>query len=661
MENMQIKKPVKDDSDGCNNANKRYGWSGIYIKRLQFLNQPVFFLAFLCVVVLAQGMIITGVTSVIVTTIQTRFGFTSVQAGALSSSYDTAYGVSSIFVSFFGHTRKPFLLGVGSIILAIGCFTASVPHYIIGKYHAGVVTDIDWCNLNNTLASTANVSAACKSGEWYYLAIFCIAYITMGLGATPIYILGPSHLDEITKRGQHGLYIGIMYTFATLGPAVGYLIGKPMLSTFVDIKQPKGSNLTPTDSIWVGAWWMGFLVGTAMFLLISIPMLGFPQEFPSTAEIRESKKELEDTVKEDGKLEVNFRSLIPASVALLKNKCYLLISLAVTFEGLATGGFSTFIPKFFESQFFVSASNAALYTGIIVVPGAGGGILLGGYLIKKYNWNCQKTIKMSMIFSLLAFVATASIFIGCGQKEITGVNVPYTGQSTANGIDSSCRLNCTCNEAYKPICTKADNRAFYSACHAGCTRDNTNGNMYYNCTCFPSNITVAEKGGCSPVCSLMYLFMPCFLITMVFTFLNNVPLINATFRVVPESQSSFALGFQQIFVRFLGFIPGPILFGRFVDKACILWQKDQCGSGENRNCLEYNNSLFRYYFYTIGGTFKILSFIFLVFAYYAYTPPGRLESTMSQQDFVLREVAAPGRTDDETIQQNRKLSNVANV
>ncbi len=157
-------------------------------------------------------------------------------------------------------------------------------------------------------------------------------------------------------------------------------------------------------------------------------MLGFPQEFQSTAKIREAKKDLEDTVEEDQALNISFRSIWPASKALLKNKCYMFITLAVTAEGLATGGFSSFLPKFFEAQYFVTASTAALYTGFIVIPGAGGGILLGGYLIKKYKWTCSQTIKMSMYFSLLAFAATASVFIGCGTEKVTGVNVPYVGQ-----------------------------------------------------------------------------------------------------------------------------------------------------------------------------------------------------------------------------------------
>lgn len=216
------------------NPDKKYGWLSFYFKCLQIVNKPGFFLLFICVLVVTQGMIITGITSVIVTSIQTRYGFTSVQAGALSSSYDTAYGLSSIFVSYFGHSRKPFCLGVGSIVLAVGCLVASFPHYLVGGYHAGVVREIDWCNVNNTINKE---TADCKEGAWYYLAIFCLAYLTMGIGATPIYILGPSHLDESTRRGKSGFYIGIMYAFAAFGPAIGYLMGRPILDTYVDISQ----------------------------------------------------------------------------------------------------------------------------------------------------------------------------------------------------------------------------------------------------------------------------------------------------------------------------------------------------------------------------------------------------------------------------------------
>lgn len=236
MNNQDQSREAREGNSIGRNPEKRYGWCGIYFGRLQIFNKPVVFLFFVCFLVVAQGMIITGITSVIITSIQTRYGFTSVQAGSLSASYDTAYGLSSLFISFFGHKRKPFFLGVGSLVLASGCFIASLPHYLVGEYHSGVVRDIDWCSANNTIGATTQ---NCKEGAWYYLAIFCLSYVTMGIGATPIYVLAPSHLEESTQRGKSGFYIGIMYAFAALGPAIGYLMGRPILDTYVDIKQVK--------------------------------------------------------------------------------------------------------------------------------------------------------------------------------------------------------------------------------------------------------------------------------------------------------------------------------------------------------------------------------------------------------------------------------------
>ena len=89
---------------------------------------------------------------------------------------------------------------------------------------------------------------------------------------------------------------------------------------------------------------------------------------------------------------------------------------------------------------------------------------------------------------------------------------------------------------------------------------------------------------------------------------------------MPEGQGSFAMGFQQIFVRFLGFIPAPTLFGSLIDESCKLWHKDEC-TGETSSCLEYENDNFRYYIFTLGVATKLISFLFLFAAYKIYQLP----------------------------------------
>lgn len=40
------------------------------------------------------------------------------------------------------------------------------------------------------------------------------------------------------------------------------------------------TDISPENTLWVGAWWIGFLGAGAASLLISIPILGYPQRLP---------------------------------------------------------------------------------------------------------------------------------------------------------------------------------------------------------------------------------------------------------------------------------------------------------------------------------------------------------------------------------------------
>ena len=158
--------------------------------------------------------------------------------------------------------------------------------------------------------------------------------------------------------------------------------------------------------------------------MVSFPLLAFPSELPGTPEIRAEKQELSDTV-EDSNVPHTLKELLPSLKALLTNKPFVCLALAAAFEGFAVGGFSTFIPKFVEAQFRIPANRASTYTGLVVVPGGCGGMLFGGYLVKKMNWTCDKIIKACFIIAILATLWTAGLFFGCPNREFVGVTVPY--------------------------------------------------------------------------------------------------------------------------------------------------------------------------------------------------------------------------------------------
>ena len=68
---------------------------------------------------------------------------------------------------------------------------------------------------------------------------------------------------------------------------------------------------------------------------------------------------------------------------LLSNPVYIVTCLGSCMELSIVSGFLVFLPKYLETQFTISKSEANLFAGGIAIPGACFGIFLGGFLLKK--------------------------------------------------------------------------------------------------------------------------------------------------------------------------------------------------------------------------------------------------------------------------------------
>ncbi|MEQ2313816.1 Solute carrier organic anion transporter member 5A1, partial [Ameca splendens] len=116
-----------------------------------------------------------------------------------------------------------------------------------------------------------------------------------------------------------------------------------------------------------------------------------------------------------------------AALRILSNMTFLFVSLSYTAECAIVTAFITFIPKFIESQFGIPASKASIYTGLIIVPSAGVGIVLGGYIIKKLKLGARESAKLAMICSGVSLLCFSTLFIvGCESINLGGINIPYT-------------------------------------------------------------------------------------------------------------------------------------------------------------------------------------------------------------------------------------------
>ncbi|TRY89869.1 hypothetical protein DNTS_030349 [Danionella cerebrum] len=252
------------------------GWGALTPRCIQTFNTPRWVLFFLCAASFLQGMIINGFINTVITSIERRFDLRSYQAGLIASSYDIAACLCLTFVSYFGGTgHKPRWLGWGVLIMALGSLVFALPHFTSPPYQAREPEHIGLCSANDTETCMDE-----EGGLAAYCYVFMLGQFLHGVGATPLYTLGVTYLDENVKSNYAPVYIGIFYTAAILGPAAGYLLGGFFLDIYTEINQT--TELTPENPLWVGAWWIGFLAGGAAALLIALPILGYPRQLPGS-------------------------------------------------------------------------------------------------------------------------------------------------------------------------------------------------------------------------------------------------------------------------------------------------------------------------------------------------------------------------------------------
>uniref|UniRef100_A0A3Q2XFL5 Solute carrier organic anion transporter family member n=1 Tax=Hippocampus comes TaxID=109280 RepID=A0A3Q2XFL5_HIPCM len=667
-------------------SNQLCGWGALTPKAVQVFNTPRWVLFFLCVASFLQGMIINGFINTVVTTIERRFDLRSYQAGLIASSYDIAACICLAFVSYFGGTgHKPRWLGWGVLLMALGSLVFALPHFTTPPYRVSLSKQSGMCSANRTSPCQDQEGEGLSS----YRFVFMLGQFLHGVGATPLYTLGVTYLDENVKSNYGPVYTGIFYTAAIVGPAAGYLLGGYFLNIYTEIHLT--TEMTPENPLWVGAWWIGFLLGGAAALLVAFPILGYPRQLPGSQEHKATRvseahqlKDGSHTTASDPQFGKSVKDMPRSVLLLLKNPTFLFLCLAGATEATLIAGMSTFGPKFLESQFSLSASEAATWFGYMVVPAGGGGTFLGGYIVKKLNLRCRGIIRFCMLCATVSLIAIFIFLIHCPNVPLAGITTPYrspvknpmdqfqqlydrpnhlrarnSSSSVTESLTVGCNEGCSCVwELYNPVCG-ADNVMYYSPCHAGCTsinhtEDSTGKKVYSGCSCVVSANGSLEQNGfatagkCGSSCQHMSAFLSFFFIIIFFTFLCSIPALTATLRCVPDSQRSFGLGIQWIVVRTFGGIPGPIAFGSMIDISCLLWQ-DKCG--EQGSCYLYQNTAMSRYTLFAGILYKVLGTIFFLLASILYKPPpespqSSCESsdheTCNKCDFPVKDLSADG-------------------
>ncbi|XP_007939223.1 solute carrier organic anion transporter family member 2B1 [Orycteropus afer afer] len=597
-------------------------------------------------------LMISGYLKSSISTVEKRFGLSSQTSGLLAAFNEVGNTALIVFVSYFGsRVHRPRLIGCGAVLVALASLLMSLPHFISKPYRYDETSQEDQpqdfkaslCLPTSSGLVPAPSNGSCASYiETQHLVVVGIMFMAqtlLGVGSVPIQPFGISYIDDFSHNSNSPLYLGILFAVTMLGPGIAYGLGGLMLRLYVDIdRMPEGGiHLTPKDPRWVGAWWLSFLTSAGIVALASIPYFFFPREMPKEKqELRFSSRILsiitssvskgegsssEQSLGEYPEKQSDLTKFTPHLTVIqfikafprvllrtLRHPIFLLVVLAQVCTSSLAAGLATFLPKFLERQFSITASYANLLIGGVLIPSIIVGIVVGGVLVKRLHLgpvHCVTLCLLGGLFSLL--FSLPLFFIGCPSRQIAGIS-PQPLIQPGPGLFPGCSEPCSCpSDDFNPVCDPSTRVEYITPCHAGCTSRVVQEALekstvfYTNCSCVVGGGPL-PSGSCDSACS--YLVLPFMLLVSLGGALGSIthtPSFMLILRGVKKEDKTLAVGIQFMLLRVFAWMPSPVIHGSAIDTTCVYWAQS---CGRRAVCRYYDLDLFRTRFIGLQFFFK---------------------------------------------------------
>uniref|UniRef100_A0A8C6HJW8 Solute carrier organic anion transporter family member n=1 Tax=Mus spicilegus TaxID=10103 RepID=A0A8C6HJW8_MUSSI len=589
------------------------------------------------------------------TQIERQFDIPASIVRLISGSFGIGNLLLIVFVSYFGmKLHRPIIIGVGCATMGLGCSLISLPHFLMGTYEYETMISPASNLSSNSFLCVENRSqtlkpmqdpAECvkeiKSSMIYVL----VGNIIRGIGETPLLPLGVSYIEDFAKS-ESPLYIGILETGKMFGPVIGLLLGSFCASIYVDTGSVNTDDLTitPTDTRWVGAWWIGFLVCAGVNILTSIPFFFFPKTLPKeglqdNGDGTENDKEEKHREKAKEENQGIIKDFFPFMKSLSCNPIYMLF---ILINVLQISTFTTtfnFLSKYLEQQFGKSTAEVVFFIGLYTLPTICIGYLISGFIMKKFKITVKKAAYLAFCLSLCEYLfGFCNFLIACDNVPVSGLTISYEGVQhplyVENNVLADCNTRCSClTKTWDPVC--GDNGLSYmSACHAGCEKSVGTGiNMVFqNCSCIGSSgnssavLGLCEKG---PECAnkLQHFLILSVFLSVIYS-LSAIPGYTVLLRCVESEEKSLGVGIHTFCTRVFGGIPAPVYIGALLDRTCLHWGTQKCG--EPGACRMHDINSFRSIYLGLPAALRGISYLpafIIVILIRKFCLPGEINSS----------------------------------
>ncbi|XP_028735713.1 solute carrier organic anion transporter family member 1A2 [Peromyscus leucopus] len=594
------------------------------------------------------------------TQIERQFDIPTSTVGFINGSFEIGNLLLIIFVSYFGtKLHRPIVIGVGCAVMGLGCFIISLPHFLMDRYEyettispaSNLSSNSFLCSGNRTQTLTpTHDPAECvkeiKSLMWIYAVV---GNVIRGIGETPIMPLGISYIEDFAKSENSPLYIGILETGMVIGPLFGLLLGSFCANIYVDTGSVNTDDLTitPTDTRWVGAWWVGFLICAGVNVLTSIPFFCFPKTLPKegledNVDVTKSDKEEKHGGKAKEEKHGITKDFLPFMKSLSCNPIYMLFILISVLQFNAFINTFTFMPKYLEQQYGKSTAEIVFLIGLYNLPPICVGYLIGGLIMKKFKITVKKAAYIAYCLSLTEYLLSFFNFMmTCDNFPVAGLTTSYEGIQqplyVENNVLADCNTRCNClTKTWDPVCGE-NGLAYMSACLAGCEKSVGTGiNMVFqNCSCIQSSgnasaiLGLCKKG---PDCTIKLQYFLIMSVIGCFIYsLAAIPGYMVLLRCIKSEEKSLGIGLHAFCTRIFAGIPAPIYFGALIDRTCLHWGTLKCG--EPGACRMYDINNFRNIYIGVPAALRGSSFLpalFILILMRKRQLPGEIDSSETE-------------------------------
>ncbi|XP_026686473.1 solute carrier organic anion transporter family member 4C1-like isoform X1 [Diaphorina citri] len=478
----EVREKLKDIKDNLEiTKDIRCGFGFIQGKILQkFATQEVFVLLYgiLGATIQAGASYFSGTIS----TLEKRYRIPSRNMGVILTGNDIILALFGIPITYYaGRKHKPRWMCIGMLFIVAFCLLNTFPHVIYGSGKEALALTKEYEEDHYSSLQNATDESLCskegveciKEGSLIPQAIFFVSQLMWGIGS-PLYgNLGMAYMDDNIKRSKTPILISFSFFIKMLGPVGGYCLAAWCLNMFIS------PELTPTiitkDPRWLGAWWLGWVIVAVIMAFFSFMIALFPKELPDRAVRKLLEDQTKDEVtkkKEEVEAQISWKDMKITFGRLLRNKILMCSTVGSLFYCFGYYPYWTYMPKYIEMQYKVSASKSSLITGVVGLVFTALGIISSGAFVSKVRPRARCLGGFNVFAGVVTILGIFSYtLLGCAEGDDFNAMIGRVNSSSFSAQKmTTCNADCNCDfSRYSPICSMdGTNMTYISPCHAGC-------------------------------------------------------------------------------------------------------------------------------------------------------------------------------------------------